>query len=394
MRSKLILLTCIVSLFYQLAYTEPMFIYFHEMIKESKLIAKGVYLGHDGNNVNESSHYYFLSKEVIKGKIVSDTLILNRAHGSVYLEPGKEYIAFINRDNAFEWVGIDKTGKKITNESLLFLEGFYDYNAYLVSPGVISYAQLKEYIVNATFNGSVYGDVHFYNMKEHTMLPSNIHFEIKYSFTSGKLTSTVELQGLDLNDFKSSPQFSLPCWNDIVNVTFEPNLVRPLSFNGKLNNLHPSAHRFRATFWVIEPEELSEVEFFNYVADTRHGPGYFELELKLENNNTYLIKLNEEHGRSGKLINYNGNTLDIAAYGTAPVRYITFGYPDNQFKMMMDSCKIEDSAFEFSENDLITELKHGPITGDWISLKNKQPVVRCTLSYKTTRFTKNENYGK
>lgn len=372
---------------------EPLFIYFNEMMNKSSLIVMGTYLGCDGKNPYESFHYYFLAKEVVKGKISKDTLVFQRAQGAVYLETGKEYVAFINQDNGFEWVGSDKVGKKITDESLLFLEGFYDYNAYLVSPSMVSYAQLKDYVTTSTFNGSMYGDVHFFNTHEKKMKPSTIHLEIKYSYSKGQLSSDISLEGIKLNDFNKSPAFSLPCWDDIISVVYEPNLVRPLTFNGKLNNLHPSSHRFRVTFWVNEPEELSYEEFNDYVGNNKNGPGYFILELSL-NNQTFNIHLNEERGRIGKLIQFNGENLNISSLSDAPERSIVFGYPESKYKLVLDDCKIDKSVFEFSEYDLITELKVGPITGKWVDLKNPGTGIKCTLTYKATHFTVNQNYGK
>lgn len=391
---KITLLACLLIPFGKLLSAEPMFIYFHEMINQSKLIVKGTYLGSDHNDPYNSFQCYFMVEDVLKGKAEKEKMTFNRANGAIYLEPGTEYIAFINENNGFEWVGIDKMGKKITEESLLFLQGFYDYNAYLVSPGVISYKQLKDYLVNSSYTGIVYGDVHFFDMKEQNMKPSNIHIEVKYTVIKDKITSEVFLNGIALNDFIKKPLFGIPCWDDIVTVEYESNLVRPLTFQGKLNDLHPSAYKWRATFWVHEPEELSYEELLQYIGNEAHGPGYFDLEMQLENQKNYIIRLNEETGRTGRLLNYEGKNLSISSLSTAPQREIVFGYPDNLYKLVLDSCKVAEKEFEYAEDDLVFELKHGSVKGNFIDLKTNKTIGPCVLTYKKTGFTKNLNYGK
>jgi len=377
------------------AFAEPMFIYFHEMIQNSKLIVKGTYLGSNNNDtVYNSFEYYFQVDEVLKGNAQKEKLTFKRAHGAVFLEPGTEYVAFINQDNAFEWVGIDKVGKKITPESVLFLQGFYDYNAYLVSPGVMSYSQLNEYIKTGSFKGSIYGDVHFFDTPEKRMKPSSINIEVKYSVTKDIINSEVLINGIELNNFTNKPSFSIPCWDDIFTVQYEPNMVRPLTLNGKLNNLHPSANRFRVTYWVTEPEELSYEEFLNYINNEANGPGTFVLELLVDNNKKYTIKLNEESGRIGTLYNYDGKNLSISSLSTAPNREIVFGYPNKLYKLILDSCKLKEIVFEYAEDDLVFELKHGDINGKMINITTNQPTGNCILKYKSTQFTNNVNYGK
>ncbi len=396
MRSfKIALLTCFWIQVSQIISAEPMFIYFHEMIQQSKIIVKGTYLGSDNEkDPYQSFQYYFQVEEVLKGKAEMGKMTFARAHGVAYLETGKEYVAFINENNGFEWVGINKEGKNITPESLLFIEGFYDWNAYLVSPAVMTYAQLCDYIKTARFSGTVEGDVHFFDVKEQKMKASDIHIEIKYTMIKDKMTSNIFINGILFKDFTKKPTFDLPCWDDIVTVEYESNLVRPLTFNGKLNTLHKSSNKLRASFWVHEPEELSYDEFIDYVGNEAHGPGYFDLELTLGNKKSYIIRLNEETGRTGRLLNYEGKDLYISSLSTAPQREIVFGYPDNLYKLVLDSCKVPENEFEFAEDDLVFELKHGNINGKVYDMKKNIFLSNCVLSYKKTGFTRNVNYGK
>ena len=265
---------------------EPMHIYFNEMMLQSKTIVSGVYLGFNGTTAFESDKYYFLVQKVFKGNVSNDTLILGRAHGGVNLNPGTTCMAFINKNNEFEWVGNLYNTQKVVDKTILQIEGFYDWNAYLVSPSMISVGQLSDYIKTNSFSGHISGDVQFFWNNEKRMKDSPINLSIKYRYVQGKLDSEVEINGLPLDNFKKTAQVSLPIWDHYLSVLYESNLYRPLEFRGKIMQLHTNDTSWRALFWLDEPEELTYDEFLDFIQNDSYGYPYFQLNLNLANTNS------------------------------------------------------------------------------------------------------------
>ncbi len=381
------------------SFAEPLFINFNEMIQQSKYIVIGTYLGGIQNGQITSSKFNFEVEEVLKGDIAMGKTHFNPSSGHISLPFGERCIAFVKEDNGFEWVGHNQSGKSITDNSLLFLEGFYDFNAYLVSPATLSVAQLKEYIKNGSFSGSMYGDLHFFSNTTKKMEPSPIQLEVKYTYTKENiLTSDVKLNGISLNDFKKKAIFNLPCWswdNNTVTIQYEYNLVRPLEIIGKILDIHPSANRFRILFWLDRPEELIYEEFLTFIKDPSLGHAYYELEVSTSAKKTYTIILNEELGRTGRLLDYNERDLEILSLSTGQEREIVFRLGDDESLILsMDSCLISKDELEFAGDELIRELKLGPIQATiYHQAKNADLYVgHCTLSYKSTKFARNPNY--
>ena len=374
-------------------FAEPMVINFNDMIKQSKTIVMGTYLGYNGKTPYDSFKFYFKVYQTLKGETQADTIILNRAgSGAVELAIGTYCVAFINNNDAFEWVGTSNTVHKNLDNSLLFLQGFYDFNAYIVAPATISISQLKEYLKNDSYSGSVYGDVHFFSNTTKKMEASPIHIEVNYTYKDNVITNEVTINGIELNDFTKKPVFSLPFWDNIVTVEYESNGYRPLEIRGKILEDYSTANRFNAMFWLYAPEELTYDEFIDFVKTTSYGPPYFECEVKTEANKIYTLLINDEMGRIGKLLNYNGKDLPISFTSTSPKREIGFSNYPNDLRLEFDSILVSKEVFEFAGEDMIRELKFGPVQAAIYSKVGETNKVlgRCTVSYKATKFVKNK----
>lgn len=59
-------------------------------------------------------------------------------------------VAFLDKDDRFQWVGHVVGGSSIET-GVLLLSGFFDFNAHIVSPGTMTLAQLKTFLATGTF---------------------------------------------------------------------------------------------------------------------------------------------------------------------------------------------------------------------------------------------------
>lgn len=380
-----------------------MVIGFDEMIRKSKTIVMGTYLGFNGKTAYESNQYYFAVYQTLKGTNQADTLVLNRAgSGSVEIPVGTYCVAFINEKDEFEWVGTTKKINKTLDNTILFLEGFYDWNAYIVGPASISIGQLKDYLSAEIYTGTAKGNLYFFSNTSKKMEPSSIELEINYTYQDqshnralmNPLSYSVKINGIDLKDFKKAPVFNLPFWDDILTVEYQPNLYRPLEIEGKILDNSTTPNVYNIMFWVTEPEELTYEEFVQFIDHPEQGQVYFECEVKLENDLKYTLLINDELGHIGKLLNYNGKDLPISFFSTSPKREVGFSNYPNDLRLEFDSCLVNKEVFELAGNEMVRELKMGTVKATIYSkIGNiENPITRCTVSYKATKFAKNPNY--
>lgn len=72
--------------------------------------------------------------------------------GHVWVPANKSprVVAFIDRQNRFRWIGRLMAGPSLET-GVIKVEGFFDFNAHIVGPGVMTMAQLRRYLARGSF---------------------------------------------------------------------------------------------------------------------------------------------------------------------------------------------------------------------------------------------------
>lgn len=392
---KSFLLLCLLLLLPFDAAAEPMHIYFNEMMAQSPNIAIIEFLGWEGNAKTAYDVFQYQVKvlEVLRGTWKAGaTQTVGRAHGGVQVEKGTRCIAFINNDGGFEWVGVPLRKEQTLENGLIFLEGFYDFNAYLVSPCIITLPQLKQYIEKGGYESKIKGKLHFFSNKTKQMEPSEIAIEIDYSYKDGNIKQETKVLGYAWKTFPQKAQVRLPAWDGEVELRFEENMVRPLYINGDVLRVDKDG-TLNALFWSQYPEEMTYEEFLEYDSSEKNGPPVFEFDIETPDK-TYTFIANEEGGRIGYMV-YNGQRLDCNSFSDDHTREIIFPYNGGNLVILMEPHQVSKERLRYTRERFVRELKINPVKGKLLmrGTDGKESVITsCTLHYKLTRFGKNINY--
>ena len=380
---------------------EPLFIEFHEMIRQAPHIVVAEYLGgYDSAQVGFIAEYQLLIKKSLKGNLPLGNFKVRRAQGGVEygLKPHTLCIAFINADNGFEWVATPfKSGENIEN-SALYLRGFYDFNAYLVYPSMITLPHLQQYLQTETMKYQFEGQVHFFSTEAKKLLPSQISFQIAYTYQAGKSSSQVRANNLKINDFPTIASASLSAWSEpILSVVYEPNMVRPLKFQGEVQKYLPENQVFQTIFWTEDPSEIPEKLFQDYLQHEPYGMPFYELLMSTETSTSYQLFVDDQA---------NGGTY-LKGYDNRVLYYSSFSEEEMIFPMSNDEYLIirlakttaspEQLKYTWgSVNRLIRSLKIQALEGQiWHKNGSQETLIApCTLVLKRTHFNKNQNYRK
>ncbi|MBI3510539.1 MAG: hypothetical protein HY064_07735 [Bacteroidetes bacterium] len=371
----------------------PMAISFNEMIKQSKTICIAKFL--DEYNY-ESLAYNIGVEEVLKGKQDTGKLSVTKAYGTPQLKKGERFIAFINESGALEWGGTADDPEK----DLIQLQGYYDYNAYFVSPGGLTLVQLKQYLAENKFTGELNADLEFFDYEKQVFEKSQTSFHCTFTYDdSDKETYDLKSTGLTVVDFKGKPEFSYD--GSGIQISYEENMVRPLQFDGIVDSIGSGGHYFHCQVSVSEPENLDMKMFYEYVAHPEYGPLWYELQVTLEDSTKYTIVEDIEMGRIGYII-YGKDSIECNA-GGGPSRtdtsyYIFGGYDDPLIRISLDCLPQNDPRFKdyTGESDLylIPALRMTNYTGRFY-VREKNGLMfkgNCTISLKAIHFGKNENW--
>lgn len=379
----------------------PLNIEFYEMIERSKLIVIANSVKPIGADTYEAASYEINIVSIIKGKQIVGAYKVNRAQGSISIPEGIQFIAFINQQNGFEWYAIPtgKDIKDIKETDILSMAGFYDYNAYLVSPSTITLKQLKEYIKTKKYSTQVSGNLYCFSNSTKKMEPSTVQISIDYTYYKGEITSTSKINGLTWKGFTNEPELSVSAWDQEIDINYETNGYRGFTIKGEILPDTDVNGNQQAIFWVTEPQELTFEELNEYLNNDINGFPCYEIEVVTDKNETYTMMLGEEMGRIG-WTNYNGKNLGISSYNIDPYwpREIILDYDYyNKLVIKLDSVLVTVDQVNYTREKMVRELKIGPIKGSIVMRNAKKEdtfVVSCELKYKATHFTKNINYGK
>lgn len=380
---------------------EPLFIEFHEMIRQAPHIVVAEYLGgYDSAQVGFIAEYQLLIKKSLKGNLPLGNFKVRRAQGGVEygLKPHTLCIAFINADNGFEWVATPFKSSENIENSALYLRGFYDFNAYLVYPSMITLPHLQQYLQTETMKYQFEGQVHFFSTEAKKLLPSQISFQIAYTYQAGKSSSQVRANNLKINDFPTIASASLSAWSEpILSVVYEPNMVRPLKFQGEVQKYLPENQVFQTIFWTEDPSEISEKLFQDYLQHEPYGMPFYELLMSTETSTSYQLFVDDQA---------NGGTY-LKGYDNRVLYYSSFSEEEMIFPMSNDEYLIirlakttaspEQLKYTWgSVNRLIRSLKIQALEGQiWHKNGSQETLIApCTLVLKRTHFNKNQNYRK
>lgn len=184
--------------------------------------------------------------------------------GHVWVPQGKppRVVAFIDKQNRFRWIGKLIAGPTLET-GVIRVEGFFDFNAHLVGPGVMTLSQLHKYL---TYGGTMHQ-----------------RFRATLAFPDGKggLRRTRRTITVDYDPFKRTTVVRGPRWPCLRNASLMPpswgrfsvrfycrHSNRRLVLEGPITGKHKSG----VILAEVTPSGpvLYEREFNRYVGSAKH----------------------------------------------------------------------------------------------------------------------------
>ena len=372
---------------------EPLVISFPEMIEQSKTIVVANYLGSLETNPFGGPHQLLVS-QVLKGEIKQDTLSVSTAASYLSLKAGDRIVAFMDKDGTFRWVGRFK-GKDQQDNSLIFLEGFYDYNAYMVTYNLITLPQLKDYLDHQSFSGQVRGALHFLDPVKRKMKASDLEISISYTYKDDGMKTKISAPGIGSPKDNSTPGFWLGGRHMEAGLVWEGNYRKGHKAIELRASLWPELSpegEIIGLFYLEEPEELSREQFDRFRTDPTLGTPYYEVGVISADGDTAILLLNQHSGRIGTLSSPDGKVLSCSSASdpttTEDGEYL-FG-DNKEIELVIPATRLGANTAAYSREDLIQCLRMRPLKAtmiDHISSEGTQEIA-CTLVLLKTHFRK------
>ncbi len=316
-----------------------------------------------GPAIPRATGYDFVVERALRGSATpSATIHVNRSpDGHAYLSPGTRVVAFVDASGTWNAYASVLAGPSL-EDGVLRLQGFDDFDAHLVTPGVMTLAQLEASVRGApvawTFRGKVL------LATPSGLAPSSI--EVTARAPSNAVAGMPRIAGFP------SPTVAVDSWGDpAVSITWNRDLGRPLVLEGTpvgKNADGSIAVEYRASY----PGLLTEADFRRYLGDARLGHPYYTLRVEMAGGSVPVV-LDREIGRIGTL-----GGAAITATSLAPSRRIDAG--GTAVALAPSTYRARSGG---TTNALVEEAMVGPIACTFVTPAASTP---CRLRYLDTRF--------
>ena len=231
--------------------------------------------------------------------------------------PG-EFVAFLDKNRVWRFSAVPLAGEKV-DSAVLSISGFYDFDAHLVTPGLITLAQLKRYLKDGTLHYSFSGPLWFPQHGNKSWKPGSLRINGTYD----AVNNTAHVTGLGkLAGFPVEPIVFIDSSRGngaLIHLVYSRRGDRPLEITGTVEGLDVKTGTINARFAVVAPDVLTQARLEKYLADSRLGHCYYSFRLRCAATKEYpqlrdlSLTLEKESGTVGYLEGWGRESLEIGA---------------------------------------------------------------------------------
>jgi hypothetical protein len=247
-----------------LASAKPKSITFQDMMAQSATVAVARRVTPPPQAGGHPKEFALELLEVLKGDIQPGRL--NVPFEDVPDVPGNvtEFVVFLDKDFVWRFVA-EPLGKGAKGtEGALHVRGFFDYNAYYVSPGFVMRKQIETYVKNGTLDYQFRGPLFFPVKGEVSWKPSFIEIEGSYDAIKG--TGTVK--GLPpMKELGGAPTFTIGPWDGTGMGLRFSGPKRSLELHSEFAGVDRKTDTVHLKWFAKAPDFLTQKDFETYLGD-------------------------------------------------------------------------------------------------------------------------------
>ncbi len=219
------------------------------------------------------------------------------------------------------------------DKAVLAVRGFYDSNAHLVYPGLVTLEQLRSYIKDGSLVYRFRGEIYFPQLGKADWKAGSLSISGRYDVTNKR----VAVKGLpQLKGFPAQPEVHVQpgfgSGRGEINLVYERGLTRQLELMGNVERLDRRSGVYLVRFAVSHPEILTENAFKEYLSDAHKG-GFFA---------TFKLPCAPKQGKGdkrvlsltlGKWTKTDWDSIQLEGWDKEPIEILALDYngPDEQY---------------------------------------------------------------
>ncbi len=222
-------------------------------------------LAHPGNEFAVKLHV----ESALRGKKSGD-LVVVPAGGHVYLKPGTRVVAFLSK--AGEWQFSGEAPDGLTLDDVIQLHGFYDFDAHLVEPSLVTFGQLRDRFAGKPIAWHFEGPLEVLSNDGSKIIDSP--WKLSVNGTEGLPATVLGLTAVDV----PPPQMFVGGWDAGVSVSWNRGWPRPLIISGPI-----VGHRddvLLVKFRLAMPDLFHTADIARYLADPKAAHANYRMHIE------------------------------------------------------------------------------------------------------------------
>jgi hypothetical protein len=270
-----VVLLAVAGLCPETAWAKPEHATFEKMVENSATIVVARFLGDQPDEKKATIQVEVT--QVLKGDLKPGKhhfAFEDRPH---FGAKGEEFVAFLDKDRVWRFMASPQKGENKVSQGVLQISGFYDFNAYYVTPGLVTLEQLKTYVKDGTLAYRFRGNVYFPEIGKEDWKPGS--FVVSGSYDA--INKKVDLHGLpNLKSFPAQPEVDIQSGHHFnIRISYRPNKGRELRLIGQVRGIDTKTGEMNVRFAVSIPEVLTKKAFEDYLTDASKGTCYYRFKL-------------------------------------------------------------------------------------------------------------------
>lgn len=363
---------------------EPMHTPLHEVLANSPTIAIAKLT--KAAPLDKLGPFEFEVERVIRGKRAKGKHAFGPGGGRVDVRVGQRVIIFISASDEVQYVAEPPVGAKL-EEAALMMRGFYDFNAHLVTPAVLTLTQIEALLAGKPLHYKVEGPIQVIDPKL-GVIDSKHKLTITCEYVvSAELTGCKKLEVRGLGKpvgLPEAPAFGPSAWDKgTFNLSWRTSWPRPLSLEGKSYAVREADGAYLAKFNVVMPDILTQEQLDEYLSDPKHSHPVWRYKLALADGRTFSIREGFDYGTGLELETSSGAVHSYSSMSWDDTRSIVF--KGDTYELSFAPAKPHASlSRRGTTRQLEQEALAGPLECT-LKQRGKKP-VKCTLTLERTSF--------
>lgn len=268
------------------ATAKPMFTTLDDVFAESPRIVVATYLGPGDATVapNESATHRIEVEALLKGDgALGEREVKRATDGAPLLAPGARVVVFLDAESRWRFVAIPQDATVPLEQTWFRVDGFYDYNAYLVAPSILDWHQLEERASGARkLSGYRFeGPLRFIDPAARGLVDASdlvLDVTLDGRGESGKVMGMPAAAGL-----ASQPELTLSSGSaPDLTLTWSRNSARPLAAEAQITGYDATRRVYSVVITPSAPALFTRATFDTYLADAEASAPVWMADVALE----------------------------------------------------------------------------------------------------------------